>query len=107
MHGWWIVGVLVAAVLALAPRYTRGRHRRRRVALCRARVDASLSELNRELPFFSNGYIQPDSAQSGGVVAPPTFDSAPSGPSAVRCRRRVVLDAPSLSATLSSGWRMR
>lgn len=105
MGGWFAVGVLVAACLALAPRYIQRRQRRRRVAICRARVGASLSALN-----------QPDGAPFGEVVAPPTFDFAPNEPSAVRCRRTLMFGAlyPDISVgsralndTLTSGWRFR
>lgn len=36
---------------------------------------------------------QPDGAQPSEVDAPPTFDFAPSGPSAVRCRRTLMFGA--------------
>lgn len=104
MHGWWIlVGAVIVAGTAIAPRLLR-RHRRR------VQVDRVTEALSTWLPALK----QPDGT---GSSKPPTEDHlsrttsprqvAPAG-CAVRPRIRVVLSARDLSTTLAPPmWRMR
>ncbi len=103
MYGWWTAMGHVADCMALALMVRHRRRRAERVRLNRIRdaVDRSLSALK-----------QPDGSPtscSDRGVAPPTFASVAASPagSAVRCRRRVVLSASSLSTTLGPGWRFQ
>ena len=109
---WWAMGCLTAACLALAS----VRHRRRRAQ--RVRIDR-IRELVDELPLsaaLTPAYEVPASPSSAGPrtpdgttdLEPPTEISSPSRACAVRPRRRVVLSASDLSATLAPPrWRLR
>jgi hypothetical protein len=80
MHGWWVLmGAVIAVGAVFAPKILRHHRRRAQVDRVRAALSAWLPALN-----------QPDGAQPSGVVAPPTFGLAPSGPSVVRCRRTLM-----------------
>lgn len=98
MHGWWIaMGLFAAAAcLALGPAYNHHRQRRAeraRLNLLRSQVEAWLSA---------------PQAPDGTVLETPTEDApTPRGVGAVRPKHRVAPSGPTLSATLSPGWRFR
>lgn len=119
MNGWWIVGCLTAAVLALASvRYRRRRAERLRIGRIRAAVERSLSatltpahevtaspsSAGPRTPDGTTALDTPDREQSlpGGL--------SPTGPAGRLCRparHRVVLSDGDLSATLGPGWRFQ
>lgn len=103
MHGWWmLMGAVITAGTAIAPRLHRRHRRRVQVARARAALATWLPALK-----------QPDDTT---VLDPPTEDNlspsasprqaAPTG-CVVRPQHRVAPSDPSLSAALSPGWRLK
>jgi hypothetical protein len=75
MTGWWAMGIVVAACLALCPNYSRHHQRRAQVRRVRAEVATWLS------------------AQSSGEGFPPTPLSAPTSHRLKRQRRTLMFGA--------------
>jgi hypothetical protein len=93
MHGWWVLmGAVITAGTAFAPKTLR-RHRRR------VQVDRVRAALSTWLPALN----QPDGSPGDpGTVAPPTLGFTSPPQAAVRCRRTVMFGVLVPSITVGS-----
>lgn len=96
MFGWWILmGCLVAAALALAPRYIRRRQRRAQVSHIRAQVEPWLSALQSPAGGTATPRTVPPAGSQQPVSTPPIPDRGTD-----RRRPTVVLGASDPSTTV-------